>query len=260
MLDDDIAIRILLVFTELDVSPLNCDELAATKTGPQCHQKQRVILRANLSRRLEKLLGLTRCQRNPLDLCRLRGPRETAKARSRIHFDNARLDGLVEDPTDHAQCVSDCVARQLFLDQRVNHRLDVVALDLIEGSLPKARPEILLDHSLVSLGRGSLAFDPGIIFQPLVRVGSEGLNFFAVVQQREVTQCKLCFELAPYLLRDFSARADALRFSLAVVVHEHVPLTVPFSELYPHQLPRFRRGRRLFACCFAVAQRTFPGS
>ncbi|HZR31078.1 MAG TPA: hypothetical protein VFA76_04385 [Terriglobales bacterium] len=99
--NDDVAIRILLVFPELDVSPPHGNQFAATQTCSQCHQKERVILRANLSRCLEKLLGFSRRQRDSLDLRGLRGPRETTEARSGIHFDDTRLHRLVEYPPDH---------------------------------------------------------------------------------------------------------------------------------------------------------------
>ena len=58
VLHNDEAIRILLVLPKLEVSPLHCDELAAAKARAQCHQEQRVILRANLFCSLEKLPGL----------------------------------------------------------------------------------------------------------------------------------------------------------------------------------------------------------
>ena len=182
-----------------------------------------MILRANLFRRLEKLLSFARRQRNSLDLRRLRGPRETAEARGGIHFDDARFDGLVEYPADHAQRVPDRVARQLLLDQRVNHRLDVVAFDLIERSVPEARPKILLDHSLVSVGRGSLAFDSCVVLQPLIRVRAEALRFFAAVKEREVTQGELCFELSPDLLCERLIQRRSTRTSLgAAEINEKI--------------------------------------
>jgi len=90
VLHDDEAIRILLVFPELEVSPLHCDELAAAKARAQCHQEQRVILRTNLFCSLEKLSGLRRRQRNSLDFGSLRDPREPPQARSRVYFDESR--------------------------------------------------------------------------------------------------------------------------------------------------------------------------
>jgi hypothetical protein len=167
VLDDDVAILIRLVFPKLNVSPLHGNELAAAKARAQCHKKERVIFRAGIFCGLEKLLGLGWRQRNSLDLCGLRGPREAAEARRRVRFDNPCFDGLVKYPANHAQRVSDGVAREFFGDQLVDHRLDIVALDLIQASIPEARPEILLaialTTKLVSTARSVFQNQSGVL-------------------------------------------------------------------------------------------------
>ena len=71
VLNEEVAVQVVLVFAKVKVSHLKGNEFSTAKTGSESRQEQRIVLGTNLAGRVEEGLHLFRCQRHALFLCAL---------------------------------------------------------------------------------------------------------------------------------------------------------------------------------------------
>jgi len=103
VLNEDVALGILLAGAKLDVAPPQGDQFTAAQARPQCSEKQWVVLGAELLRRFEECLGFFARKRHSREIVLL-NPGEPIKSRRRIGFNQAVLDRVIEG---HARCGED---------------------------------------------------------------------------------------------------------------------------------------------------------
>ncbi|MGC1647901.1 MAG: hypothetical protein WA741_18930 [Candidatus Sulfotelmatobacter sp.] len=132
MLHQDEAVRVIVIATELYVAPLDRYEFPAAQPRAHCHQKQWMVVRTNLLGSLQELLDLHGGKSDAFGIGSLCRAREASQTGRWVGLDLPFLDGVVEQTANDAQCIANGVAREIFADQVIDQRLDVIAPDLIE--------------------------------------------------------------------------------------------------------------------------------
>lgn len=61
VLNEDVAVQVVLVFAKVEVSHLKGNEFSTAKTGSKSRQEQRIVLGANLAGRIKKSLHFFNC-------------------------------------------------------------------------------------------------------------------------------------------------------------------------------------------------------